>query len=391
MDLNEDQQRIVNMAVDWYNNSSEQVFQYSGAAGTGKSVTMNAIIQALGLTIDEVAPMSYIGAAAIIMRLKGLVNAKTIHSWLYGLEWIDTGEIDTYLNKPKKIKRFVPKPLPPNKKLICIDEAGCVPMYLKDEIESRGLKILCCGDLNQLPPVGDNPAYLYTGKVHYLTQIMRQNENSGIVHLAHEILAGKQVEHGTYGNVEVMYKDEITKDIIANAQVVICGKNDTREKFNRYIRKQILHNESTLPGYGEKVVCRQNNWAIDANGINLANGLIGDVVSAPDPSTFDGKVFYMDFKPSLSNIPFSGLMCSYAYFVANTNERKQIKQSPYYIGEKFEFAYGITTHISQGAQYNNGIYFQEYLNPLINKNLNYTGITRFSDHCIYFIDKRKFF
>ena len=54
MDLNEDQQRIVNMAVDWYNNSSEQVFQYSGAAGTGKSVTMNAIIQALGLNIDEV-------------------------------------------------------------------------------------------------------------------------------------------------------------------------------------------------------------------------------------------------------------------------------------------------------------------------------------------------
>ena len=185
MDLNEDQQRIVNMAVDWYNNSSEQVFQYSGAAGTGKSVTMNAIIQALGLNIDEVAPMSYIGAAAIIMRLKGLVNAKTIHSWLYGLEWIDTGEIDTYLNKPKKIKRFVPKPLPPNKKLICIDEAGCVPMNLKGEIESRGLKVLCCGDLNQLPPVGDNPAYLYTGKVHYLTQIMRQNENSVIVHLAH--------------------------------------------------------------------------------------------------------------------------------------------------------------------------------------------------------------
>ena len=77
--------------------------------------------------------------------------------------------------------------------------------------------------------------------------------------------------------------------------------------------------------------------------------------------------------------------------MANTQERKQIKNSPYYIGEKFEFAYGITTHISQGAQYNQGIYFQEYLSPLINKNLNYTGITRFSDHCIYFIDQRKFF
>ena len=390
MDLNEDQQKIVDLAVDWYKNSSEQVFQYSGAAGTGKSVTMSAIISALGLSIDEVAPMSYIGAAAIIMRLKGLVNAKTIHSWLFGLEWIDTGKMDTYLNKPKKVKKFVPKPLPQNKKLICIDEAGCVPMNLKHEIESRGLKVLCCGDLNQLPPVGDNPAYLYTGKVHHLKQIMRQNENSGIVYLAHKILNGLPVVHGTYGNVDVLYKDEINKDIIGNAPVVICGKN-TREKFNRYIRKNIFHIESTLPGYGEKVVCRQNNWAIDANGINLANGLIGDVISAPDPSTFDGKYFKMDFKPSLSDTPFNNLSCSYAYFVANNQERKIIKQSPYYPGEKFEFAYGITTHISQGAQYEHGIYFEEFLNPLINKNLNYTGITRFSDHCIYFIDKRKFF
>lgn len=391
MELNKDQQRIVDLAVDWYRNSSEQVFQYSGAAGTGKSVTMNAIIHALGLKIDEVAPMSYIGAAAIIMRLKGLVNAKTIHSWLYGLEWVDTGEIDTYLNKRKKVKQFVPKPLPANKKLICIDEAGCVPMYLKDEIESRGLKILCCGDLNQLPPVGDNPAYLYTGKVHYLKEIMRQSKNSGIIHIAHEILQGHPVRHGTYGNVDVLYKDEISKDIIANAQVVICGKNDTREKFNRYVRKYILHNESTLPSYGEKVVCRQNNWNIDANGINLANGLIGDVISAPDPSTFDGKYFTMDFQPSLSNTPFSGLVCSYAYLVGNTQERKYIKQSPYYPGEKFEFAYGITTHISQGAQYAHGIYFEEYLNSKINKNLNYTGITRFSDHCIYFIDHQRYY
>ena len=55
--------------------------------------------------------------------------------------------------------RLIGKLLQVEKKLICIDEAGCVPHSLKAEIESRGLKVLACGDLNQLPPVKDKPAY----------------------------------------------------------------------------------------------------------------------------------------------------------------------------------------------------------------------------------------
>lgn len=81
--LNPKQQEIVNRAVDWYYNSSEQVFQFAGNPGTGKSVVMNAIINAIGLPEESVAPMAYIGAAAINMRLKGMKNAKTIHSWIY--------------------------------------------------------------------------------------------------------------------------------------------------------------------------------------------------------------------------------------------------------------------------------------------------------------------
>ena len=44
---------------------------------------MNAIIDAIGIDKNRVAPMAYVGAAAINMRLKGLENAKTIHSWIY--------------------------------------------------------------------------------------------------------------------------------------------------------------------------------------------------------------------------------------------------------------------------------------------------------------------
>lgn len=394
IELTQEQAKLVEEAKDWYYNSSEQVFQYSGAAGTGKSVVMNAIINALGLKIYEVAPMSFIGSAAIVMRMKGLTNAKTIHSWLYQLVWkTDPSQIDTYLNKPKKIKSFEPKPLPPEIKLICIDEAGCVPFSIKKELESRGVKILACGDLNQLPPVGDNPAYLYTGKMHYLTEIMRQKKDSAIIYLAHEILKGHTLQEGLYGSVWVMDYCNINDSILANSDVIICGKNDTRDIFNRRIREDIKRIRSTLPVYGDKIVCRKNNWQLDAGGINLANGLVGTVVNCPDISTYDqrDKTFLLDFLPDLSNVPFNNVECDYQYLVADNHTRKQIKDSPYYKGEKFEYAYSITTHISQGSQYDKGCYIEEYLNPRINRNLNYTGITRFSRTCFYFTNNRRQF
>ena len=353
IELTEEQERLVREAINWYKHSSEQVFQYSGSAGTGKSVVMNAIIQRLGLDITEVAPMSYIGAAVIIMRLKGLINAKTAHSWLFEPVWEESDEIDGYLNRPKKKMVFIPRELPPEKKLICIDEAGCIPMNLKSEIEGRGLKVLACGDLNQLPPVMDNPAYLYNGKVRYLTQIMRQNSKSGIIYLANRILNNEIIEPGHYGNAIVLEHDQINDSIISNSEVVICGKNATREKFNRYIRQKLFGFQTVLPNYGEKLVCRKNNWAKEVDGINLANGLIG--------------------------------------IVGDVEDRKRIKLSPYYPGEKFEYAYAVTTHISQGVQYGTGIYFKEYLNESINKNLDYTGITRFANGCFFFIPKRKFY
>ena len=75
--LNRGQEKVVNEAIRWFRNSSEQVFQYSGNAGTGKSVVLNEIIRRLRLKDYEVAPMSYVGAATVVMRNKGLYNART--------------------------------------------------------------------------------------------------------------------------------------------------------------------------------------------------------------------------------------------------------------------------------------------------------------------------
>lgn len=397
INLTDEQEKLVQKAVDFYYNSSEQVFQYSGKAGTGKSVVMNAIIERLGLYAEEVAPMSYIGAAAIVMRTKGLINAKTIHSWLFEPKIIlDYDNMDTYLNRPKKKLVFVPKPLI-GKKLICIDEAGSVPKKLKQEIESRGIKIIACGDLNQLPPVADDPAYLYSGKVHTLNQIMRQAEQSGIIYLANRILENKPIERGIYGEVIVITPDEINDYMLKNSDTIICGKNATREKYNRHIRE--LNNIDAyynIPKFGEKIICRKNNWRISADGINLANGLTGMVVNSPSVYGFDGKTFTIDFAPSMFNSVFRDLKCNYNYFKAQQEDREHIKNTYYETGEMFELGYSITTHISQGSQFARGIYVSEYMHKDINMNLDYTGITRFSKCCFYVLKetgpyKHKFF
>ena len=48
----------------------------------------------------------------------------------------------------------------------------------------------------------------------------------------------------------------------------------------------------------------------------------------------------------------------------------------------FEYAYAITTHLSQGGEFNQGIIIREHLHPQMQKQLEYTAVTRFKKSCI---------
>ena len=47
--LNTEQEFVKNKAVEWYYNGKNQVFEYDGLPGTGKSVTLMEIVRTLGL------------------------------------------------------------------------------------------------------------------------------------------------------------------------------------------------------------------------------------------------------------------------------------------------------------------------------------------------------
>lgn len=396
--LTNKQQQIVDAAVNWYYNSSEQIFQFAGNPGTGKSVVMNAILEAIGLPMDRVAPMAYIGAAAINMRLKGMSNAKTIHSTIYDMieEPVrdSNGRIvmNKYFNRPEVKYKKVLKNLP-DIDLLAIDEGGTVPFNMKKDILSLGKKVLVAGDLDQLPPVADVPAFLTTGYVHVLTEIMRQAKNSAIIYLCQRAKKGLPIHTGVYGN-EVMVLEEkdfdlIAKEVLPAAGVVLCGKNETRSKYTDLIRYQILGKRSNLPDYGEKLICRMNDWRMISGGICLTNGLTGVVVNQPDVSTFDGKCFRIDFLPDLNPIVFPYVPVDYEFFTADLAKKSNMKSFNYCCGEAFEFGYVQTVHTAQGSQWRNGIYFEEFM-PANNNQLHYTALSRFQSKCIYVKKNRKY-
>ena len=392
--LNNDQFNVLNEYTQFINDPTKQVFQYAGGPGTGKSFLFQYMVERSRIPLNQIAPMAYTGAAAIVMRLNGFSNAKTCHSWLYNPVDIHMKDkynqvvYDTYYNRPKITTGFEPKRLD-NIFIMFIDEGYMVPLSMKKDILKHGIKIVVSGDQYQLPPIGDEPAFLNDDNIFYLEQIMRQREQSNIIQLAYRIRKGLDVPYGFFGDCWVIDEDDLTDQMIMKTDVVICGTNKKRDYINKKVRdyKGIY---TDLPSRGEFVICRKNNYRIESDGINLANGLRGVVLNNPDPSGFDGDTFTMNFKPFMFNGIFDNLRCDYNYFIAPSNMKEKIKKDKYSQGEKFEFAYAITTHLSQGMSVNNAIYIEEYLSPEINDRLNYVGATRSKYGLIYVKRKIKF-
>ena len=389
--LNNQQDECVKMAVNWFNNySSKQTFEISGPAGSGKTTIVKTIIQNLGLRMDDVLFVAYVGKAALQLTRSG-VNGRTIHSAFYDIDFVPMKDEDGNViirngkiaTRPEFIKK---EKIPSNIKLIVIDEAPMVNESFGIDIESFNIPIICLGDLQQLPPVIGGSKYLIRPD-YVLTKIMRQAEGNPIIYLSQLASRGEHIPYGKYGDrCYVIPKDNINDNMLLKADMILTPTNASRARYNRYIREELRRIESDLPVEGEKLICRKNNRnRIIGDGVYLVNGMLGYVRNV-DKSTYNSKTVDITFSPDFDDrLLFNNVKIDYKTLMQSIQTDNNQYKKGYSMFDMFEFGDAITVHLSQGSQAENVLFISEPFgrDRDLQAKLEYTGITRASEGLIY--------
>lgn len=382
------QEELITQICKWFHDyesghrirNHPQWFSYSGSAGVGKTAVLEFVIEKLKLDDNQYIASAYTGKAALNLQQHGL-PACTVHSLIYHtiMEKVASTDEEIESGEPQfKMKfHFILKDqLPSNLRLIIIDEATMINNDMRDKILSFGLPVIFIGDMNQLPPIfGVSEVMINPDFV--LTKIMRQSEGNPIIQLSQMILNDDYYDLGDYGKSKVVESIDFDKRLITDYDMILCGKNKTRDEMNNRIIHDILNKKSLVPFIGAKVVNRQNNWDVAVSGISLTNGLVGYITNFSKKTAYKGY-YTVDFRPDFMEDEFEGLHIDARYIQSDYNIRKNYGITKF---EKFEYAYCISTHISQGSQYNRVLFFDEiFPDAETTKKLRYTAITRAIDN-----------
>ncbi len=402
--LTPDQAEAEELIREWYFNLDTQIFVLCGYAGTGKTFLIDYVVRGLGLVPNESAVfVTPTGKAASVLIRCGL-PASTLHSLIY------TREEDVEVNEDGEIVserflRFVKREkISGEIRLIVVDETSMVADDTLKDLLSFGVKCLFCGDPAQLPPVGGSNTLLSMPCIT-LKQIVRQEENNPIIRLAERARAGEYIEYGEYGDgVAVIPRRDFIKSLreklFLKADTIIVGTNRTRNLINREVRSLLgISNAAKLPIDGEKIICTLNNWekVLDENGnFHLVNGIIGKCYNVREEedglALLDFQADFLDKK--VKDLPFdTGIFTDGRYFhgygdkaciladgtvVHEDNyellRRVRVKREDAIC--RFEFAYAVTCHKSQGSEYDFVIVIDESGRFENAREWLYTAITR---------------
>ena len=382
MKLNEQQAQAIEALRKWWYNGNKQVFQISGAAGTGKTTLIRYLINEIKLEHDEVLFTAFVGKATLAMTRNGL-NAKTLHSAICYCKdepvLDENGNVVTEYNRRVTKRVFTRRrKIDPRIRLIVVDEGSMVPAKMADWLLKFKVPIIVLGDLNQLPPVIGDSFFLKEPDV-VLTQIMRQSSESPIPYFAQNVLQNgtKCLSPGLQigDKINVLSKADITPELLKDYDVIICGTNKTRNNLNTYIRERIYGRTQDYPVIGDKLICRENDWTFSVDAVYLINGLIGYVTDI-DLESISDYTMKIDFKPEFMDNEFKNVTLDRIYMGLSPND-KRFYRSNYH---KFEYGYAITCHLSQGSQYNRVLVFNESFGTAEERRKwLYTAVTRAID------------
>lgn len=385
------QQRAVELGID----TDKRITYVTGPAGTGKTTIMKQVYNAFvdaGYSVALCAPTGK--AARRISEATG-IEACTIHRLL---EYPHPGERDEN-GKPLRTtepKRDSANPL--DYQVVLCDEyamvATDVHRNLVDALPRGGL-LRCFGDINQLAPIekgklDQQPDYKSPFATIIdkfdgvrLTNIHRQGEGSGIVYNAALILAGRIPArkddfsmHVTDATQDALRKFVLENDIdfmsldnqiIVPQRVRNTGSNllnkqlqdllnpsRKRVKLERY--KWCKEDEQVAIDVGDKVIWTDNNYDLE-----IMNGETGIVENVDEFGI-------IDIRFSDRNV----LVPPVALTLDKNGE--EVEYNPQ---RSLELAYVLTTHKTQGSEFQNVVYA---INKAASFNLCranfYTAVTR---------------
>ncbi|HVY56652.1 MAG TPA: ATP-dependent RecD-like DNA helicase [Xanthobacteraceae bacterium] len=331
-----------------------QVFRLFGYAGTGKTTLARHIADGVD---GKVLFAAFTGKAAHVMRSKGCAGAATIHSLIYRTR--DSGE------ETPSFELWDEAPAS-KAKLIVVDECSMVDAELGRDLMSFGVPLLVLGDPAQLPPIQGGGFFTDAEPDAMLTEVHRQACDDPIVWLSTEVRAGNRLAPGTYGETQVVRREDLDPQRVLDADQVLVGRNATRRAYNTRLRERRGFGEP-LPAAGDKLVCLRNNrrkgllngslWLVKERAV--AKSKIVTMRLRPDDDTGTRPL-----KVSVRPECFTG-----AIEEIDWTQRKRY--------DEFDFGYVLTVHKAQGSQWDDVVLFDEsFAFPDSRERWLYTGITR---------------
>jgi ATP-dependent exoDNAse (exonuclease V) alpha subunit len=308
---------------------SSQLSILTGAAGTGKTFTLKAVLQELLTKFDasSIFLCAFTGKAVlnIIKSIKSdpalapfIPQCLTLHKWLQfvpeSIEIPDPSKPCGY----RLSRRFVPTFNSANKridtKVLIIDEVSMVSNELMLQtlaaLDLHSLhKLILVGDINQLQPVIGKTSLAYFGahsgcSLNYLTTVHRQADGNDIVQAAHlfksaNLLALQQaIQAKQFKNVKFIkaenYLDlyriiELINEkyhlrfneqedcIITPTNIGATGQEVLNQRLNKYLNvtKQAVLCGVTIKlfGVGDNVMFTKNNYED-----GYINGTVGRII-----------------------------------------------------------------------------------------------------------------
>lgn len=360
--FNDDQKEAVKGAI--LNN----FFIITGGPGTGKTTIIKAIVMILkdilDLNHDDIALLAPTGRASKRMAESVGAPAYTIHKFLKWNKETESFLIDEY-NKSQE-------------KIVIVDESSMIDIFLFSSL-LKGLKLnvklILVGDANQLPSIGpgdllNDLLQINNIKKKYLNTIYRVKEGSYITYLANDIKNRKHFDKfpTNYSDFKFIESDDdnikkYLKEIVNKAvEKGISSENfqvlaPMYKGFNGIDSLNSMMAEIFNPNE-EKFIIGDKYYRINDKVIQLVNDVDNNVYNGDIGYIKD--IYYID-KKLVVEIDYSGNIVEY-------------KNGEF---DKFNLAYAVSIHKSQGSEYANVvIILASSFNRMFYNKLIYTAVTR---------------